>query len=294
MPLSVLPVEDSDALAADNRAVLDISSYAAASLGRSAVQAIESGRYGSSAGHAVDWFEAVDGAKRSKVSIPPDASLGAPRFAIPFSTAVRVANLTTLVAARHLVDGGERPLLLSFANGVQPGGGFLSGSRAQEEVLCRSSALFATLVGDAMYAAHKLRPLPDSTSWAILSPRVPVFRNDGGDALSTPWLADFLTCAAPYAPRVGHALSRDLLRERISRVLAIARTFEYETLVLGAWGCGAFGNDPYHTAIDFRNALESEFDGVFREVVFAVTDWSEERRFLGPFGDVFAADSGRA
>jgi uncharacterized protein (TIGR02452 family) len=61
------------------------------------------------------------------------------------------------------------------------------------------------------------------------------------------------------------------------------------TLVLGAWGCGAFENDPYRTASDFRQALENDFDGAFSEIVFAITDWSPERRFLGPFRDVFVA-----
>jgi uncharacterized protein (TIGR02452 family) len=64
--------------------------------------------------------------------------------------------------------------------------------------------------------------------------------------------------------------------------------YRNETLVLGAWGCGAFGNDPLRTARDFRSALEGAYAGGFREVVFAITDWSDERRFLGPFRDVFA------
>ena len=58
--------------------------------------------------------------------------------------------------------------------------------------------------------------------------------------------------------------------------------------MLGAWGCGAFGNDAERTAGDFRRALEGEFDGAFSDVVFAVTDWSPERRFLGPFRDTFS------
>jgi len=58
--------------------------------------------------------------------------------------------------------------------------------------------------------------------------------------------------------------------------------------VLGAWGCGAFENDPHRTARDFRQALEHDFGGAFSDIVFAITDWSPERKFLGPFRDVFA------
>jgi hypothetical protein len=88
---------------------------------------------------------------------------------------------------------------------------------------------------------------------------------------------------------LGAERSAEFLRVRIHRVLALARAFGYRTLVLGAWGCGAFGNDPRRTAEDFRAALEGPFAQTFDEVVFAVTDWSPERRFLGPFRDAFAA-----
>jgi uncharacterized protein (TIGR02452 family) len=71
-------------------------------------------------------------------------------------------------------------------------------------------------------------------------------------------------------------------------VLAIAQAYGYVTLVLGAWGCGAFENDPERTANDFRSALEGDYGGAFREVIFAIADWSAERRVLGPFRDVFA------
>lgn len=52
-------------------------------------------------------------------------------------------------------------------------------------------------------------------------------------------------------------------------------------------GSGAFQNDPAQTAADFRLALDGEFRGAFREVVFAIADWSPERRFLAPFRDAF-------
>lgn len=70
-------------------------------------------------------------------------------------------------------------------------------------------------------------------------------------------------------------------------MLAIARTHGYRALVLGAWCCGAFGNDPERTARDFHGALTGPFAGVFSDVVFAVTDWSPQRSFLGSFGGLF-------
>jgi uncharacterized protein (TIGR02452 family) len=79
------------------------------------------------------------------------------------------------------------------------------------------------------------------------------------------------------------------LRRRFHRILAIAQSYGYAAFVLGAWGCGAFGNDPHRTAVDFRLALENDFKGAFSNIVFAITDWSPERRFLGPFRDVFSA-----
>jgi len=81
------------------------------------------------------------------------------------------------------------------------------------------------------------------------------------------------------------------LQKRIHRVLAIARSYGHYALVLGAWGCGAFKNDPHRTAVDFRQALENDYSGAFSDIVFAITDWSPERTFLGPFRDVFAANA---
>lgn len=235
----------------------------------------------------MDWRAAVNQADAAKRSLPPDAPLPEPGAIRYPETRVQVANVTTLVAARRLTDPNDRVLALHFANGIHPGGGFLNGARAQEEVLCPSSALYATLYGDAMYAAHSVRPQPDSTDWAILSPDVPVFRPDDGRPLDRPWSPSFLTCAAPYAPAIGQPLAGDLLQVRIHCALAIAEAYGYPALVLGAWGCGAFGNDPAHTARDFHGALAGAFGGAFQGVVFAIADWSPGRRYLAPFRDPF-------
>ncbi len=288
--LHILPCLDSEQMASARRRELNIPRYTAAALGLSAVEAARDGVYISPAGHEIDWRDAVQAACDVKVSIPPEAKL--PRNErTPFTeTRVQVTNETTLGASLRFIEQGLRPLALNFANGIQPGGGFLHGARAQEEALCRSSALYLTLVDDPMYEEHRKRPQPDSSDWAIYSPDVPVFRTDDGTELPHPWLLSFLTCAAPYAPRIGQPQSGDLLQKRIHRVLAIARAYGYSALVLGAWGCGAFANDPHRTAVDFRQALENDFSGAFSDIVFAITDWLPERKYLGPFRDVFAPD----
>lgn len=287
--LHCLPCDDPDSQAERNREFLDINPGRARELGLGAVEAIDQGYYRSDAGRSVDWSAQIARARELCRSIPPHEVL-AGSVERPYSvTEVRVRNRTTLEAAKDLVDRGERPLVLNFANGIAPGGGFLGGARAQEEVLCRSSALFATLDGDPMYDAHRLRPEPDSSDWVILSPEVPVFRGDSGAAWDEPWLIDVITSAAPVATRIGQPRAGDLLERRIHRVLAVAAAYSYRALLLGAWGCGAFGNDPVRTADDFRRALEQEFRGCFATVEFAITDWSPERRFLGPFRDCFAA-----
>lgn len=281
-------VIDSPEMADTRRRELDLSQDTARSLGVEAVRSIAQGWYGTADGRRVTWSEAVENAKRGTLSIPPERGLPDSDVGVFSETIVEVANETSLAAARRLVEVGLRPLVLNMANGVRPGGGFLNGARAQEESLCRSSALYATLVDDPMYAAHSRRPQPDSTDWVILSSDVPVFRHDDGTPLDAPWLTSFVTCAAPYAPRVGQPASGDLLGARIGRLLKVARAYGYTALVLGAWGCGAFANDADRAAQDFRRHLE-DHAGAFEHVVFAIADWSPDRRLLSPFAAVFSS-----
>jgi uncharacterized protein (TIGR02452 family) len=164
--LHFLPCLDTPEMAERCRVDLTISRDHAASLGRSAVAATDYGSFINASGKRVDWGEAIRVAVTSSVSIAPEAPLPSPSGFFHESTEVQVSNETTLAAARRLTEQGRRPLALNFANGVHPGGGFLNGARAQEEALCRSSALYSTLAGDRMYAQHRSRPTPDSTSWS--------------------------------------------------------------------------------------------------------------------------------
>ena len=287
--LDLLPCLDSPEMGRQRQNELQIERSQAVMLAKTAIGVATRGFYVNEAQEKIDLNHAIEVSYSNSLSIAPDTALPTSASAAHSVTLVQVTNETTLGASRRLVDAGSKPLALNFANGIQPGGGFLDGARAQEEVLCRSSLLYLTLVEDPMYAVHRKLARPDSTDWAIYSPDVAVFRTDDGTNLDTPWLLSFITCAAPYAPSVGQPKSGDLLQQRIHRVLEIAQAYGYTDLVLGAWGCGAFRNDVKRTAMDFRQALEGEFRGAFSQVVFAITDWSAERRSLGPFRDVFAA-----
>lgn len=283
--MELLPCQDSEQRAQLCRTLLDIPFDRAADLGRSAIEITRRGWYENRRGKRVDIRGDVRAAVEGKHSIPPDDPLSfrSPITPSPAKTQIQVCNETTFHAAYRLAGQYGRSALLNFANGTHPGGGFLQGATAQEEVLCRSSALFAALEGDPMYEFHLRRTLPDSSDWIIYAPGVPVFRSDDGQELDEIWKVDVLTCAAPYAPLVGADASAILLEKRVYRLLETAAALGCRTLVLGAWGCGAFENDPDRTALDFRRALESSYDGVFDAVVFAVADWSPDRYYFRPF-----------
>jgi uncharacterized protein (TIGR02452 family) len=77
------------------------------------------------------------------------------------------------------------------------------------------------------------------------------------------------------------------MRERIDRVLSVAVKHGHDALVLGAWGCGVFRNDPSEIASLFHGALNKRFHGAFAAVTFAVIDGWEDRRNIGPFERLF-------
>ena len=285
------PVIDSPERAEYNRLTLTMDRNLASALGHQTLQRIAQGAYTAPSGRIVDLSSATETVLQAKVSIHPDMLLPECPDLLFETMRIGVRNQTSLEAAQELRSSypSSRPLVLNFANARSPGGGFLAGARAQEECLVRSSWLYATLKGDPYYDYHRENDYIRASDWAILSPGVPVFRSDDGTPLEEPWLCDFLTCAAPVASHIHDPdESVALMKQRIDRVLAIARAYGYDALVLGAWGCGSFANDAVAVAGLFRDALLVKYQAAFRHVVFAIADWSEERSYLGPFRDTFS------
>jgi uncharacterized protein (TIGR02452 family) len=171
--------------------------------------------------------------------------------------------------------------VLNFASARNPGGGYLNGAQAQEEALCRASALYTCLLrARAFYDHHRAHRDPFYTDRVIHSPAVPVFRDDRGRLLESPYPAGFLTAAAPNAGvvlRTAPERAGELgtaLAVRAERVLETAAAHGYRRLVLGAWGCGVFRNDPAQVAGAFRTLLGpgGRFASVFERVTFGILD----------------------
>ena len=236
-------------------------------------------------GKWVDLSKFIESSLQNKKSIPPEESLELPESPNFPATKIQIANETTLMTARRFMEqGNKRTLILNFANGTNVGGGFLLGAKAQEETLCYASSLYRTLEGDPFFRYHRFKRIAAS-DYAIVSETI-VFRDDEYELIAEPWQMDVITMAAPIAI-LGIGVSKkkgaELLDSRIERLYEIAASLGYENLVLGAWGCGAFGNNPVAVSSLFRKHLEGRFVGCFSEVAFTIADWSPERKFLQPF-----------
>jgi uncharacterized protein (TIGR02452 family) len=263
----------------------------AARLGRETVAILRAGRYVSSSGVHVDISAQLDAAVKQTTAYPPDREVEADA-SLGLSPTIAVENETVLNVGRRLAGNGPIAAL-NFASATHPGGGFLSGARAQEESIARSSGLFACLERQPMYEFHRARRDAMGTHYVIYSPQVPVFRSDAGELLDGSWPMSIITCAAVeanalerYAPHRLHEVPR-VMRERTHKVLATAVHHRHRRLILGAWGCGAFGIETVVMARIFHELLATTFATAFELVIFAITDWSEEQRFIGPFQEIF-------
>jgi uncharacterized protein (TIGR02452 family) len=273
----------------DLESCLNIPRDIAIKLGREAMTIARRGNYQAPSGRMVSITDAVRLAVSGTQSYPPGTDF---RLSDrdPVESKITVENTTTLEAARLLVGDGGDAVVLNFADPTTPGGGFLTGALAQEEYLTRSSALIACLEHNEMYSYHRAVNDALSSDYVIYSPSVPVFRKNDRSLLEEPYCVGILTSPAVRARRVAHDRRSEIkpaMRSRIHKVLAGGLAHGHMDIVLGAWGCGAFGHDTKLIARLFGEALHRSFAGRYRRVIFAVTDWSLEQQFIRPFTQVF-------
>ena len=242
-------------------------------------ESVERGSYPTPGGERVEVGARLAAARAGTVSYTPQAladlvATGAPG---PGPEAVEVTAEGSMQAARRLVAAGGGPVgVLNFASARNPGGGYLRGARAQEEDVCRSALLYTCLLeAPDYYAAHRASGDLRYSHRVIFSPGVPVVRGDDGEFLAEPYEVAFLTSPAPNAGQLELRSPgtdvREVLAARALRVLAVAAAHGVRELVLGAWGCGVFRNDPAQVAVAFEAGL-GHYGAAFDRVVFAVWD----------------------
>ncbi len=249
----------------------------------------------------MDWIErepALSGAVQNSIAhtvlYPAQQIPDLPKSSNRSKTKVTVTPQRTFEAAQDLLIRypGSRAAVLNFASATNPGGGVTRGSSAQEEALCRCSTLYPCLttpeLDEGYYQYH--RDLSDVryTDACIYVPDVQIIKTDTDVPQRLPenkWQAvDVICCAAPNLrerpynkmnPGQGKAIRvtpEELLglhRRRAYKILSVAAANNVECLVLGAFGCGAFKNDPNIVARAYRDIFP-EFDGYFHEIRFAV------------------------
>lgn len=236
------------------------------------------------------------------------------RFTLPATTHIAaggtetsVANCDCLALARRMLLEGLNPAVLNLADCYMACGFYPTGSKAQEESLCRASTLSRSLY---QYYNEKMAgtvsvpfirkgyPM-DYHFGGIYSPGVTVFRDsdDWYSLLDEPFMVSIISVAAldfnekhgadlQYRASDGGFLpeGREIMKDKIRTIYRIALVNGHDSVVLGAFGCGAFRLKPALVAGLFHDILEEdEFFGRFREVRFAILERGD-RTVTGPNG----------
>ncbi|MBB3111148.1 uncharacterized protein (TIGR02452 family) [Paenibacillus phyllosphaerae] len=277
---------------------------ARAVLAEQTLEIIDRGAYTNAQGKTVTIRDEVEAAKRDSWLYRPaqlptireeaerlllaeqtDATVDAP--------IIEVTEESTLEAARRLTgkQGLRDTLCLNFASAKNPGGGFMGGSQAQEESLARSSALYPCIAQmEEMYAHNRQLRTCLYSDYMIYSPKVPVFRDDRGLLLAEPYEVSIITAPAVNAgvvrEREPHNIASiaPVMLDRIRYLLAVAGTRRERAIVLGAYGCGVFRNNPADVAAMFRQVLiEEQYRLLFDHVTFAIFDRSADQQVLHAF-----------
>lgn len=204
-----------------------------------------------------------------------------------------VKNCGTVDAILELCAAGKAPAVLNFASAKNPGGGFINGAMAQEESLAASGCLYKTLLAHEEYY-HQNRACGTMmyTDHAIYSPEVVFFRDGRFDLLEEPVTASVLTLPAVNMGQVilkGEDIiqAQRVMRRRMLLALAIFAKQGCQHLVLGAYGCGVFRNDPQKVAKWWDELLSAYFPHTFESIVFAVLDRSADRKCISAFEKTF-------
>ena len=226
---------------------------------------------------------------------------------------VVISDRRSFEAAKPYAVSGNKVAVHNFASASNPGGGVVTGASAQEECLCRCSGLYFSLNDTKMwnrfYAPHRAAQNPLHNDDIIYTPGVTVFKTDTSHPEVMPeedWYdVDVITCAAPNlrhipsnsynsgdgnaAMKISDSRLQAIHEKRLRRILDAALLEGIDTVILGAFGCGAFRNSPRCVATAAVRVLP-DYLRAFRNIEFAVycrpdddTNYRTFRSLLGRY-----------
>jgi len=209
------------------------------------------------------------------------------------SQEIFIVGADCLEIAEKCVKNGEKVGLLNMASDRTPGGGVRNQCNAQEEQIFQRSGAVHPLSPPQLQGKQKnYYPLSEKVgpvAAGLYSPRVPIFRKgarDGYAVLDQPFEVDLLTVAAFKNPSLSGGRLQDKevqgSKEKIRTILEMAYQKGDETLVLSAFGCGAYRNPPTHMAKLFQEVIDQYYPRAFKKIIFAIIDDS-----LSPKGGNF-------
>lgn len=216
-----------------------------------------------------------------------------------FDMKVTVVDKDCLVAAKELVDKGKKPAVLNMASFIMPGGGVINGSSAQEEDLFRRTNLFNSLyqfhtVGLNYGIKQREERYPLHYNYgAIYTPSVTVFKaseSHNYELLDEPFDISVISAAAVKKPPIDKDGKLPywvvtVLKNKVRQILSVALENGHTTLVLSAFGCGAYGTPPSEMAKIFNEIITREFNGYFEEIVFAIINSNSVFKEHNPQGN---------
>lgn len=254
---------------------------------KSVLKILDDKKYTTPNGNVIDLSNDLDEMVKNTIHIKTFHNYTTTNKKKPF---IEVVNEKTgQAAARLLFSGFKDVVALNFASGRNVGGGFLAGAIAQEEDLCRASGLYLSLKSKPMFYNENI-VCPDSlyTDGIIYTPNVPFYKDEYGNLLEKPFKISIISSPAPNISSMDNIdlnVLENVLFERIKKILYVASAYNHNTIILGAWGCGAFGNDPEMVAKAFKAALNQVSD--FSHVCFAVYDNRDGLPIFNTFKDIF-------
>ena len=223
---------------------------------------------------------------------------------------IKLEKSGTVTAGKKILESnGGRTAILNFADAIRPGGWVLQGAPTQEENICRCSNLYPALLSEEAFKKYYyvnsvyMWPrnvselygadidVPKGVTWEDLNPLhavythrlmyfrdVTFFKDDTDYNLEEPYNLDVITCPSPAVLWSDKSTRDYVFRERAEQIVKSAILNGAENIVLGAWGCGAFGQNPEVVARTFMDVLRDY--NCFANVIFAIrctaSNWKDD------------------